>query len=74
MLSDLGCALLANPAARGVCRRPPLRICTGFYRPLEIYLGFQAVGPATDVWSVGCVLAELYLERRVFEIPSELPN
>ena len=35
------------------------------YRPPEIILGAKYYGPASDMWSVGCILAEIVM-RQVF--------
>jgi len=34
-------------------------VVTRWYRPPEIILIEKVYGPAIDVWSVGCILAEL---------------
>ena len=39
---------------------------TIFYRPPEMLMGAQHYGPAVDVWSVGCIFAELWLSRPIF--------
>lgn len=38
---------------------------TRFYRPIELLLGAHKYGPAVDVWSAGCVFAEM-LRGRIF--------
>ncbi|KAG5529468.1 hypothetical protein RHGRI_030005 [Rhododendron griersonianum] len=35
------------------------RVITLWYRPPELLLGATKYGPAVDMWSVGCILAEL---------------
>jgi cyclin-dependent kinase 12/13 len=35
------------------------RVITLWYRPPELLLGATKYGPAVDMWSVGCIFAEL---------------
>lgn len=35
-------------------------------RPLELMLGQASYGPEVDMWSVGCILAELLLGKALF--------
>ena len=37
-----------------------------WYRPPELLLGAEVYGPAVDMWSVGCILAELIGRRPIF--------
>lgn len=34
---------------------------TRWYRPPELLLGARQYGPAVDIWSAGCIFAELML-------------
>jgi cyclin-dependent kinase 12/13 len=43
------------------------RVITLWYRPPELLLGAVQYGPAIDVWSAGCVLAELLDKRSPFQ-------
>lgn len=36
------------------------------YRPPEILFGAKHYGPSADMWSVGCILAELLIKRPLF--------
>ncbi|CAL8464067.1 g3602 [Coccomyxa elongata] len=40
-------------------------------RPPEVFLGAGEYTPATDMWSVGCILAELLLQEPLFPAQSE---
>lgn len=42
------------------------RVITLWYRPPELLLGTNMYGPSVDMWSVGCLLAELLLRRPLF--------
>lgn len=42
-------------------------VVTLYYRAPELLLGCEAYGPAVDVWSLGCVAAELLLGRPLFQ-------
>lgn len=45
---------------------PGNRVITRWYRPPECLLGTAKYGPAVDMWSVGCVLAELLSSKPLF--------
>lgn len=36
------------------------------YRPPEILFGAQFYGPSADIWSIGCIMAELLIKRPLF--------
>ncbi|EKM53498.1 uncharacterized protein PHACADRAFT_259914 [Phanerochaete carnosa HHB-10118-sp] len=42
-------------------------VATRWYRAPEIMLSFANYGPAIDVWSVGCILAELLSGKPIFK-------
>lgn len=37
-----------------------------FSRPPELLLGSEKYGPEVDVWSVGCIFAELLAKKPLF--------
>ncbi len=41
-------------------------ICSRFYRAPELLLGNEVYGSAVDLWSVGCVIAEIFLGQPFF--------
>ena len=41
-------------------------ICSRFYRAPELIFGATEYTPAIDIWSMACVMAELYLGRALF--------
>ncbi|XP_062099909.1 probable serine/threonine-protein kinase At1g09600 [Humulus lupulus] len=41
------------------------RVVTLWYRPPELLLGSTEYGPAIDLWSVGCILAEMYAGKPI---------
>lgn len=43
-----------------------------FYLPPEIFLGEHCYGFGLDIWSLGCVLAEMYLGYPIFQADSSL--
>jgi len=61
-ICDLGSACHVNTGA-------PLTayICSRFYRAPELLLGAREYGTEVDMWSLGCVLAELVILRPVLE-------
>lgn len=42
------------------------------HRPLELMLGKTRYGPEVDMWSVGCILAELLLGKALFTGKDEI--
>jgi len=71
-ICDFGLARAAPPeAAAGAPAGPPPPplteyVVTRWYRAPELLLSADAYGPAIDVWSAGCVAAELLLRRPLF--------
>lgn len=55
-------------------RREPLtsKVVTLWYRPPELLLGSTNYGPSVDLWSVGCVLAELYVGKPILKGRTEV--
>ena len=41
-------------------------VATRWYRPPEVLMNYDTYGPELDVWSVGCILAELILRKPLF--------
>jgi serine/threonine protein kinase len=41
-------------------------ICSRYYRAPELILGASDYGPKVDVWSAGCVIAEMFLGEPLF--------
>jgi serine/threonine protein kinase len=41
-------------------------VCTRWYKPPEIAFGAKHYGFTVDVWSLGCILAELYMKEPIF--------
>jgi serine/threonine protein kinase len=48
------------------------RVVTLWYRAPELLLGARAYGPAVDVWSVGCIVAEMLNREPLFRAESEV--
>ncbi|KAF5203319.1 Impaired in baba-induced sterility [Thalictrum thalictroides] len=68
-MADFG---LANFVSSG--HRQPLtsRVVTLWYRPPELLLGSTDYGAAVDLWSVGCVFAELFLGKPILQGRTEV--
>jgi cyclin-dependent kinase len=49
----------------------PQTVVTLWYRPPEILLGSTSYTTAIDIWSVGCIFAELFTNKVFFETKSE---
>ena len=47
------------------------RVVTLWYRCPELLLGAQRYGPGIDMWSAGCILAELLLNQPLLPGPTE---
>lgn len=54
--------------------RQPLtsRVVTLWYRPPELLLGSTDYGASVDLWSVGCVFAELLVGRPILKGRTEV--
>ncbi len=66
-LADFGhavavAALAALPAGSAAAAA----LQTPLYRAPEVALGLPGLAPALDLWSLGCVLAELFADRPLF--------
>ena len=71
MVADLGNVAMASPKDRILWKLRPddvsLQTCTAEYCPPDVLLGDPDFGVALDMWSAGCVAAELYLRRTLFQ-------
>ncbi|XP_010252406.1 PREDICTED: probable serine/threonine-protein kinase At1g09600 isoform X2 [Nelumbo nucifera] len=61
-IGDFGLATFINPD-----KKQPLtsRVVTLWYRPPELLLGATEYGVAVDLWSTGCILAELFAGKPI---------
>ncbi|KAG6431947.1 hypothetical protein SASPL_103519 [Salvia splendens] len=61
-IADFGLATILNPS-----KKHPLtsRVVTLWYRAPELLLGATDYGAAIDLWSVGCILAELFTGKPI---------
>ncbi|XP_038989997.1 probable serine/threonine-protein kinase At1g54610 [Phoenix dactylifera] len=61
-ITDFGLATFFNPD-----QRQPLtsRVVTLWYRPPELLLGATDYGVSVDLWSTGCILAELFAGKPI---------
>ncbi|KAL7504065.1 hypothetical protein ACHAXN_005163 [Cyclotella atomus] len=48
------------------------KVITLWYRPPELLLGETRYGTAVDIWSAGCILAEIILGRPIFTGKTEM--
>jgi len=77
-LADFGLArcmeppLYANVNEDGGSQDFTNKVITLWYRPPELLLGETKYGTAVDIWSAGCILAELQLGRPLFTGKSDL--
>ena len=60
-LCDFGCARHLAKNERNIAY-----VVSRFYRPPELVLGASSYTTQVDVWSVGCVIAELVLNKPIF--------
>ena len=60
-LCDFGCAKHLVPTESNISY-----ICSRFYRPPELVVGATKYTTQVDVWSMGCVIAELIINRPIF--------
>ena len=72
MLADVGSAVLASTAGRYVVtdwQTLEIPIVTPSYRPPDVFMGSCDFGADLDMWSLGCVAAELFLRQPLFQAP-----
>ncbi|CAG9561663.1 unnamed protein product [Danaus chrysippus] len=69
-LGDFGLARLWSAEDRA--RPYTNKVITLWYRPPELLLGEERYGPAVDVWSMGCILGELFLKHPLFQANTEM--
>jgi len=67
-LADFGLARSFACINRGLSPQS----CTLWYRAPELLFGSDSYGPSSDIWSVGCVFAQLLLRAPLFPGSSEL--
>ncbi|KAI4340128.1 hypothetical protein MLD38_024996 [Melastoma candidum] len=68
-LADFGLANYCSPA----CKQPlTSRVITLWYRPPELLLGSTDYGASVDLWSVGCVFAEIFLGKPILQGRTEV--
>jgi serine/threonine protein kinase len=48
------------------------RVITLWFRPPEVLLGSDTYGPEVDIWGLGCIFAELFLEKAAFSGSDEV--
>ena len=60
------------PFSRGSSQEFTNKVITLWYRPPELLLGATRYGFAVDIWSAGCILAELVLGRPLFTGKTEM--
>lgn len=58
--------------SRGTTQEFTNKVITLWYRPPEILLGATRYGAPVDMWSAGCILAELLLGRPLFTGKTEM--
>jgi len=63
-ICDFGLARVAEPNDEQVLTH---EVVTQYYRAPEILMGAQHYHEAVDMWSVGCVLAELLSRHILFQ-------
>ncbi|XP_010539977.1 PREDICTED: probable serine/threonine-protein kinase At1g54610 [Tarenaya hassleriana] len=70
-VADFGLANFCNSSGN---KQQPLtsRVVTLWYRPPELLLGATDYGAFVDLWSVGCVFAELLLGRPILQGRTEV--
>lgn len=43
------------------------QVITLWYRPPELLLGVEKYGPEVDIWSIGCILGELFFKKPILK-------
>ena len=61
-IADFGLARTSGIPSKGYSPE----VVTLWYRPPDVLLGSQNYSDDIDIWSVGCILAEMVLNRPIF--------
>lgn len=70
-IGDFGFACPLTSDCFDVSERPLTnRVCTIYYRPLELLLGSTMYGKEVDIWGAGCTFAEMFLRTPLFRTRS----
>lgn len=48
------------------------KVITLWYRPPELLLGEECYSPGIDIWSLGCILGELFTGQTMFTASEEM--
>jgi len=71
-LADFGLArAFSLPTKQDAKNRYTNRVVTLWYRPPELLLGDKNYGTAVDMWSSGCIMAELWTRSPIMQGKSE---
>ncbi|KAI4346632.1 hypothetical protein L6164_007513 [Bauhinia variegata] len=68
-IGDFGLANIVSPANR---QQLTSRVVTLWYRPPELLMGSMSYDVSVDLWSVGCVFAELFLGKPLLKGRTEV--
>jgi cyclin-dependent kinase 12/13 len=68
-IADFGLATLFGPSEK---RALTSRVVTLWYRAPELLLGAVDYGVGVDLWSVGCILAELFAGKPIMPARTEV--
>lgn len=68
-ICDFGLARVEEPDPS---RHMTQEVVTQYYRAPEVLMGCRHYGSAIDVWSVGCIFAELLGRRILFQAQSPI--
>lgn len=70
-IADFGLASTFDPAQKQAMTS---RVVTLWYRPPELLLGATYYGVGVDLWSAGCILAELLAGKPILPGRTEVSN
>lgn len=68
-LGDFGLANIVNSKNK---QSLTSRVVTLWYRPPELLMGSTSYGVSVDLWSVGCVFAELFQKKPILKGRTEV--
>ncbi|NXI42008.1 CDK9 kinase, partial [Galbula dea] len=66
-LADFGLARAFSPINNSHRNRYTSQVVTLWYRPPELLLGERNYGPAIDLWSAGCIMAEMWTRTPIMQ-------
>jgi serine/threonine protein kinase len=71
-IADFGLIRSIHPESVPGPAKYTREVVTRWYRPPEVLLSDQNYGPPVDMWGIGCVMAEMFIQHPLFAGESDV--